>query len=53
MIENIRSVYIFQKVLFFLKEKVKLKIIAYNKSLQAKCFIDILLNIKNQLIITY
>jgi len=42
MLDNINSIYILQWILSNLSEKIKLKIIANNKSLQAKCFIDII-----------
>ena len=42
MLENIKSVYILQWIFLNLKEEIKLKLISKNKSLQAKCFIDII-----------
>ena len=42
MLENVRSVYILQWIFSLLKESSKLKIIAYNKKLQAKFLIDFL-----------
>ena len=42
MLDNINSIYILQLILSNLNEKFKLKLIANNKSLQAKCFINII-----------
>ena len=42
MVEKIKSKYIIKKIFEILEEKIKLKIISYNKQLQEKCGITLI-----------
>ena len=42
MAENIKSSYISEFIFFYLEEKIKLKIIKYNKTIQDKLQINII-----------